>query len=188
MSRSIPATATTSPKRLPRPTRRIAGTGVSADAAPGDGARVSSVTEPLVWVAVGRRPAARSRGIVHADFGANFAGNARPKGRTVGHNRPSCQGFARSGARRCGARTGATAPGRLRPCEPPDPGARSVPRSCFGTSGALFGACGASVPATPRITPGVAAAPRQVNVIMKDYLYVPAIVDLVPGETVRAAT
>jgi hypothetical protein len=42
----------------------------------------------------------------------------------------------------------------------------------------------ASVPATPAITPGVASAPRQVNVILKDYLFVPGIVDLVPGETI----
>ena len=42
-----------------------------------------------------------------------------------------------------------------------------------------------AVPATPPITPGIAAEPRQVNVILKDYLFVPAIVDLVPGETIR---
>jgi hypothetical protein len=42
----------------------------------------------------------------------------------------------------------------------------------------------ASVPATPAITPGTGAAPRQVNVILKDYVFVPGIVDLVPGETV----
>jgi hypothetical protein len=42
----------------------------------------------------------------------------------------------------------------------------------------------AAVPATPAITPGTAAAPRQVNVILKDYVFVPGIVDLVPGETV----
>jgi uncharacterized cupredoxin-like copper-binding protein len=47
-------------------------------------------------------------------------------------------------------------------------------------------ACDVStVPATPPITPGVSGAPRQVNVIMKDDLFVPAIVDLVPGETIR---
>jgi len=42
-----------------------------------------------------------------------------------------------------------------------------------------------TVPATPPITPGVSGAPRQVNVILKDYLFVPAVVDLVPGETIR---
>jgi len=51
---------------------------------------------------------------------------------------------------------------------------------------AALAACDVStVPATPPITPGVSGAPRQVNVILKDYLFVPAIVDLVPGETIR---
>ena len=46
-------------------------------------------------------------------------------------------------------------------------------------------ACEASaVPATPAITPGTSGAPRQVNVILKDYIFVPGIVDLVPGETI----
>jgi uncharacterized cupredoxin-like copper-binding protein len=42
-----------------------------------------------------------------------------------------------------------------------------------------------AVPATPPITPGILGVPRQVNVILKDYLFVPAVVDLVPGETIR---
>lgn len=42
-----------------------------------------------------------------------------------------------------------------------------------------------AVPATPPITPGLPSAPRQVNVILKDYLFEPAVVDLVPGETIR---
>lgn len=37
---------------------------------------------------------------------------------------------------------------------------------------------------TPRITPGTAAHPRDVVILAKDYTFVPAIVDLVPGETV----
>jgi hypothetical protein len=41
-----------------------------------------------------------------------------------------------------------------------------------------------AVPPTPAITPGTAGAPRQVNVILKDYVVVPGIVDLVPGETI----
>lgn len=46
-------------------------------------------------------------------------------------------------------------------------------------------ACGAGSPAgTPAITPGVGAAPRDVNIVMRDYGYVPPVVDLVPGETV----
>ncbi len=45
-------------------------------------------------------------------------------------------------------------------------------------------ACDASVPATPPITPGTSGSPRQVNVILRDYQFVPGIVDLVPGETI----
>ena len=49
----------------------------------------------------------------------------------------------------------------------------------------LAAGCGdASAPATPAVTPGTAGAPRQVNVILKDYIFVPGIVDLVPGETI----
>ncbi len=50
---------------------------------------------------------------------------------------------------------------------------------------AALAACdAAAVAPTPAITPGTAAAPRQVNVILKDYVVVPGIVDLVPGETI----
>jgi len=48
----------------------------------------------------------------------------------------------------------------------------------------VAGCDASSVPATPAITPGTSAAPRQVNVILKDYLFLPGIVDLVPGETI----
>ena len=52
--------------------------------------------------------------------------------------------------------------------------------------GVVITGCDAgAVPATPPITPGVPGAPRQVNVILKDDLFEPPIVDLVPGETVR---
>ena len=47
------------------------------------------------------------------------------------------------------------------------------------------GACSASAPtATPPIVPGGSAAPREVNIITKDYSFLPDAVDLVPGETV----
>jgi hypothetical protein len=66
-----------------------------------------------------------------------------------------------------------TAPRRL---------ARAFAAALLATSTA---ACGdGAVPATPAITPGTVAAPRQVNVILKDYVFVPGIVDLVPGETI----
>ncbi len=44
--------------------------------------------------------------------------------------------------------------------------------------------CMAAPGATPRITPGTAGAPREVNVIAKEWTYLPPVVDLVPGETV----
>ena len=39
-------------------------------------------------------------------------------------------------------------------------------------------------PATPPILPGGAASPREVNLIAKDYSFLPDVLDLVPGETV----
>ena len=39
-------------------------------------------------------------------------------------------------------------------------------------------------PPTPPIVPGVPAAPREVNLIAKDYSFLPDTLDLVPGETV----
>ncbi len=57
--------------------------------------------------------------------------------------------------------------------------------AALAVGGLVVAGCGAtSVPATPAITPGTPATPRQVNVILKDYLFVPGIVDLVPGETI----
>jgi len=44
--------------------------------------------------------------------------------------------------------------------------------------------CRAAPAATPPITPGTDAAPREVNVIARDFSFEPGIVDLVPGETV----
>src|SRR3954451_2140559 len=50
---------------------------------------------------------------------------------------------------------------------------------------ALISACEAGPPpATPPIRPGRAAAPREVNIVMKDWVFLPDPVDLVPGETV----
>src|SRR5712671_2267567 len=39
-------------------------------------------------------------------------------------------------------------------------------------------------PATPPIRAGTSAAPREVNVVMKDWVFLPDPVDVVPGETV----
>ena len=40
-------------------------------------------------------------------------------------------------------------------------------------------------PATPPISPGASGAPREVNLIARDYSFQPPTLDLVPGETVR---
>jgi uncharacterized cupredoxin-like copper-binding protein len=51
---------------------------------------------------------------------------------------------------------------------------------------AIVAACGEQAPAaTGRIEPGSSTAPRAVNLIAKDYLYLPDSLDVVPGETVR---
>jgi uncharacterized cupredoxin-like copper-binding protein len=39
-------------------------------------------------------------------------------------------------------------------------------------------------PVTPPILPGVSGAPREVNLIAKDYSFLPDALDLAPGETV----
>jgi uncharacterized cupredoxin-like copper-binding protein len=44
--------------------------------------------------------------------------------------------------------------------------------------------CSSAPVATPAIVPGTADRPREVNIIAKDYSYLPSAVDLVPGETV----
>jgi uncharacterized cupredoxin-like copper-binding protein len=50
---------------------------------------------------------------------------------------------------------------------------------------AVVGSCDAGAPpATPPISPGTVAAPREVNIIAKDWQFLPDPVDLVPGETV----
>jgi len=48
----------------------------------------------------------------------------------------------------------------------------------------LIAACAGDASATPPISPGSASRPRDVNIITKDYSFLPPIVDLVPGETV----
>ncbi len=53
-------------------------------------------------------------------------------------------------------------------------------------SGALIAACAVAAtdaPATP-IVPGSSDAPREVNLIARDYAFIPGSLDLVPGETV----
>jgi uncharacterized cupredoxin-like copper-binding protein len=50
--------------------------------------------------------------------------------------------------------------------------------------GLLLAACTGDSSATPPISPGTSATPRDVNIITKDYSFLPPEVDLVPGETV----
>jgi uncharacterized cupredoxin-like copper-binding protein len=49
---------------------------------------------------------------------------------------------------------------------------------------ALAGCDAGAPPATPPIVPGSSTAPREVNVVLKDWIFLPDPVDVVPGETV----
>jgi uncharacterized cupredoxin-like copper-binding protein len=46
------------------------------------------------------------------------------------------------------------------------------------------GGCSSAPTTTPPVHPGSSAAPRDVNIIARDYVFSPPVVDLVPGETV----
>jgi uncharacterized cupredoxin-like copper-binding protein len=49
----------------------------------------------------------------------------------------------------------------------------------------LVGACDAGTPPpTPPVVAGSSAAPRDVNIVLKDWVFLPDPVDVVPGETV----
>jgi uncharacterized cupredoxin-like copper-binding protein len=49
----------------------------------------------------------------------------------------------------------------------------------------IVAACDAGArPATPPIVPGSSTSPREVNVVLKDWIFLPDPVDVVPGETV----
>ena len=57
--------------------------------------------------------------------------------------------------------------------------------ACLIALAVVVSACEAGpAPPTPPIVAGVSGAPREVNLIAKDYSFVPATLDLVPGETV----
>ena len=48
----------------------------------------------------------------------------------------------------------------------------------------LAAGCDTGAPATPPVRAGSSSAPREVNVVLKDWVFLPDPVDLVPGETV----
>ena len=51
--------------------------------------------------------------------------------------------------------------------------------------GLLVTGCSTAAPSAPgRIVPGTSTAPREVNIIARDYVFAPDPVELVPGETV----
>lgn len=63
---------------------------------------------------------------------------------------------------------------------------RTGPAVAVLLGAAVVTGCGAGAATpTPPVEPGTSSAPRDLNVIMRDYAYVPPVVDLVPGETVR---
>ena len=72
---------------------------------------------------------------------------------------------------------------------PPPSGARrplAVAVLVFSAVASVVAGCTPGGPAaTPPISPGTAAAPRDVNLITRDYSFVPNVLDLVPGETIR---
>src|SRR5215213_10086859 len=49
---------------------------------------------------------------------------------------------------------------------------------------AVVAGCGIGSPgATPPVRPGSSATPREVNIVLKDWVFLPDPVDVVPGET-----
>jgi uncharacterized cupredoxin-like copper-binding protein len=58
-------------------------------------------------------------------------------------------------------------------------------RAPFLVLAIVLAACDAGTPPpTPPISPGTASAPREVNIIARDWTFQPSVVDVVPGETV----
>lgn len=60
-----------------------------------------------------------------------------------------------------------------------------VVMSILALAALIAAACEAGPPpATPPVVPGSSAQPREVNIIARDYAFLPDVVDLAPGETV----
>jgi uncharacterized cupredoxin-like copper-binding protein len=67
----------------------------------------------------------------------------------------------------------------------PRPAVSFVPVAALVALAGLVAACGSGPPpATGPISPGASGSPREVNIIAKDYSFLPDALDLVPGETV----
>src|SRR5881394_209558 len=61
----------------------------------------------------------------------------------------------------------------------------AVRRATLLLAALLVAGCDAGAPpATPPVVPGSSASPREVNVVLKDWVFLPDPVDVVPGETV----
>ncbi len=75
---------------------------------------------------------------------------------------------------------------RLAPwCPHPDVAGHALPGVALAVVAALAIGCEAGPPPpTPPIVPGDAVAPREVNLIARDYAFEPPTLDIVPGETV----
>lgn len=54
----------------------------------------------------------------------------------------------------------------------------------LATAAAIAGCGAGAASATPPVVPGRSDAPREVNLIARDYAFVPSTLDLVPGETI----
>lgn len=66
------------------------------------------------------------------------------------------------------------------------PGAPAAALLLVAALALVTASCGAGAPvSTPPISPGTSGTPREVNIVARDYTYVPSVVDLVPGETVQ---
>lgn len=89
-------------------------------------------------------------------------------------------------SRHAGPRTGPWAGSRDPPYTPRVHPLSAVARLLLASTMAVaLAACATSAPtATPPIVAGASDAPREVNLIAKDYSFLPDVMDLVPGETV----
>lgn len=69
----------------------------------------------------------------------------------------------------------------------PSPARRTLLPAIVAITAVLaLAACESAEPVvTPRPEPGTSERPREVNIVMRDYVFAPDPIDLVPGETVR---